>query len=79
MSARIEPQAVVQMVEDYVTSELASREKFDNRDPLDHSGVWSLHALAAAIYVKGYEDGEQAQAERDRGQRARDRQAGDPS
>lgn len=62
-------------VEQYINSELSDAVKFDNREPLDESGAYSLHALAARIYAAGWEDGERAQAERDRGQRAREREA----
>jgi hypothetical protein len=52
--------AVVEAVERYVYEELRDAVKYSNREPLDESGIWSLHALAARIYAKGWEDGERA-------------------
>lgn len=72
---RIEPQDIIQMVESYVGKELNDAEKFVNREPFDNSGVWSLHALAARIYARGFEDGEQAESERGNAQRRREREA----
>lgn len=74
MTARILPAPLVQEVERYVESELADVERYDNRQLLDESGVFSLHTLAAAIYAHGWEDGERAQGERSNGQRRRDRE-----
>lgn len=59
-------QAVVQAVEDYVYKELSDREKYDNRTPLDESGIWSLHRVAARIYAMGFAKGERIEAERNR-------------
>ncbi|WP_255139144.1 hypothetical protein [Rhodococcus sp. 15-2388-1-1a] len=73
--ARIEPQDVIQMVESYVSKQLHDAEKYTNSEPLDQSGVWSLHALAATIYARGFEDGERAESERNNGQRRREREA----
>lgn len=72
---RVMPAAVVQQVESYVDDELAQARKYDNRQPLDESGVHTLHRLAAQVYAAGWADGEAAQAERDRGQRRRERNA----
>lgn len=72
---RIEPQDIIQMVESYVGKELNDAEKYTNREPFDDSGVWSLHALAAKIYARGFEDGERAERERNNGQRRREREA----
>lgn len=77
MSAR-EPRVVtpdvVQLVEAYVHSELSQAEQYTNRTPLDESGIWSLHALSAAIYAQAFDDGRRAEAEQQRGaaQRSRD-------
>lgn len=67
-----EPYEVVEMVERYVDKELDDARKFDNREPLDDSGVYSLHLLAAAIYAKGALDGERAASERERRRNQRD-------
>lgn len=56
----IEPREIVDLVEDYVRRELADVEKYSNRTPLDDSGIYSLHRLAAAIYADGFQAGEQA-------------------
>jgi hypothetical protein len=54
-----EPRAIAEMVEEYATSEVRDAQKYTNRTPLDDSGVWSLHDLAARIYAMGHEDGRQ--------------------
>lgn len=51
---RILTAEVVQMVEEYVYKELSDAEKYENRSPLDESGIWSLHALAAEIYAAAF-------------------------
>ena len=56
----IEPRTIVDLVEDYIRRELAEVEKYSNRTPLDDSGIYSLHRLAAAIYAEGFQAGEQA-------------------
>lgn len=65
------PQNVVQEVEDYIDKELSDRDKYENRTPLDESGIWSLHRLAARIYARGFGEGERIEAERGRGERRR--------
>lgn len=71
---RILPSDMILEVEQYVTKELSDAAKYDNRTPLDDSGVWSLHQLAAQIYARGWADGEFAEAERGRGERRRERE-----
>lgn len=70
---RILPLRLVGDVERYIESQLADAEKYDNRHPLDESGIWSLHALAAEIYSAGWADGEATEAERQRSQRNREK------
>ncbi len=53
----IEPADVAHLVDLYVDSELRDEAKYDNRTPLDGSGVFSLHRIAAEIYALGYRDG----------------------
>lgn len=65
------PQGVVQTVEEYVYSELSNAEKYENRTPLDESGIWSLHRLAAQIYAMGFDAGERIEHERGRAERQR--------
>lgn len=60
------PIDVVQEVERYVESELADAVKFDNREPLDDSGVFSLHRVVAQAYARGFDDGEQVADEKAR-------------
>jgi hypothetical protein len=67
----IEPLTVAEAVENYVESELHDEAKYENRKPLDESGVWSLHALAARIYAQGWADGRRAADIHARGQRLR--------
>lgn len=68
----IEPREVAEAVERYVVAELADARKYENRKPLDDSGVWSLHRLAAKVFALGFEAGEQVAEIRARGQRDRD-------
>lgn len=70
---RILPLALIEAVDRYVESELADAAKYDNRQPFDESGVWSLHRLAAEVYAAGWADGEAAEGERARHARARAR------
>ncbi len=59
-------QQVAQAVEEYVDSELSDAAKYENRTPLDESGIRSLHRLAARIYQMGYDAGERVESERNR-------------
>jgi hypothetical protein len=70
----VEPLTVAEAVENYVESELRDEAKYENRKPLDESGVWSLHALAARIYAQGWADGRRAADIHARGQRNRNRE-----
>ena len=67
------PQTIVRMVEEYVSRELSDQEKYDNRTPLDESGIWSLHRMAARIYASGFDEGVRIEAERARCVRQRGR------
>lgn len=53
----VEPQAIADLVEDFVNDEHEDDRKYTNRAPLDSSGVWTLHQLAAEIYAIGFNDG----------------------
>ena len=55
MTYPIEPAEIVQLVEGYVGKELRDAEQYDNRTPLDSSGVYSLHLLAAEIYAVAWD------------------------
>lgn len=72
--ARILPAQLVQAVEMWVDRELDAAEKYDNREPLDESGIFSLHRLAAEVYAAGFEDGDRAATERHHGERRRARE-----
>ena len=71
---QVEPVAVADLVERYVDQELRDAAKYDNSTPLDHSGVWSLHRLAAQIYTLGHEDGERVADARHRAHEGRKRE-----
>lgn len=71
------PGHVVSAVEEYVDSELSDAEKYTNSTPLDESGIWSLHRLAARIYAMGFDAGERIEAERGRAQHRRMRSGSD--
>lgn len=76
---RVEPQAVVEMVERYVSKALHDAEEYINSKPLDESGIWSLHALAAEIYAQAWDDCERAIDRRNQAEmsRLRDRHRAD--
>ena len=67
----VEPKAIVDLVEGFVNDEHDDDRKYTNRTPLDSSGVWSLHQLAAEIYAKGFEEGVRTEEARQRGTRER--------
>lgn len=69
----VEPAEIVQLVEAFVESEHRDAAKYANRTPLDDSGVFTLHRLAAEIYAAGYRDGERAESARRHGERRRER------
>ena len=68
------PADVVQAVEDYIHKELSDAQKYDNSSPLDESGIWSLHRLAANIYAKGFDAGCRIELERQRQSHIRQRE-----
>lgn len=72
---RIVSGAVAQLVEEYVSSELSDKAKYDNRTPLDESGIWSLHTLAATIYALAFNDGARVEATRNHAERMRAQEA----
>ena len=67
----VEPQAIVALIEGFVNDEHNDDRKYTNRTPLDESGVWSLHQLAAEIYAAGFEEGVRTEEARQRGKRER--------
>lgn len=70
---RVEPAEVIDLVEDYVRRALNSAEQYSNSQPLDESGVYDLHRLAARVYAMGWAAGETAQQRRDSAARVRQR------
>ena len=67
----VEPRAIVDLVEGFVNDEHNDDRKYTNRTPLDESGVWSLHQLAAEIYADGFAEGVRTEEGRQRGKRER--------
>ena len=67
----VEPNVIAAMVEGFVNDEYDDDRKYENRTPLDSSGVWSLHQLAAEIYAAGFEEGARTEEARQRGTRER--------
>jgi len=67
----VEPKAVVDLVEEFVDDEHRDAGKWANRTPLDESGVFALHRMAADIYAAGFEEGERTEEARGRGRRQR--------
>lgn len=72
---KIEPAAVITAVEDYVRRELDDAARYDNRTPLDETGIYDLHLLAARVYALGYSDGEVAESGRGGARLTRAREA----
>jgi hypothetical protein len=70
---RILPRPLIEAVDRYVERELEDAAKYENSQPLDESGIWSLHTLAAKIYAAGWGDGEAAERERASAARRRER------
>lgn len=67
----VEPQAIANLIETFVNDEYEDDRKYENRTPLDESGVWTLHQLAAAIYALGFEEGLRTAERREQGRRSR--------
>lgn len=67
----IEPQPVVEAVDEWVRKELADARKYDNRTLLDESGIYTLHALAADIYALAWDEATRASHRRADGARGR--------
>lgn len=69
------PVEVVERVDQYVENELRDADRYENREPLDESGIWSLHGLVADAYAFGWAAGARAEARRADGRRQREREA----
>ena len=69
--SNVEPRAIAGLVETFVNDEHEDARKYSNRTPLDESGVWTLHQLAAEIYAVGFDDGLRTSEAREQGTRAR--------
>ena len=68
------PLAVSQAVDRWIDSELSDARRYDNRQPLDESGAWSLHRLVAESYARGWSDGSQVGEDRSRERRNREKE-----
>jgi hypothetical protein len=68
---------ITQMVDDFIDREHCDAAKYTNRTPLDDSGAFSLHQLAADIYALGFSEGQRVEMFRkmQEHQRAKDRAA----
>ena len=67
----VEPKAIADLVEAFINDEHDDDRKYTNRTPLDSSGAWSLHQLAAEIYAAGFHEGLRTSEARERGTRDR--------
>ncbi len=72
---RIVTRQVVELVDRYAAKELRDARQYDNRTPLDESGMYALHDLAAEIYAHGFNDGMLIAECRHQGQLTRNRDA----
>lgn len=74
MTRPVEPQEVVNLVEQFVDKTLRDAAEYINNEPLDESNVYSLHLLASEIYALGFNDGAMADAIRSQRQISRSRE-----
>lgn len=74
----IEPFEIVSLVDRYVDQELREVDRYENREPLDEGGVWTLHRLAAEIYAQGFRAGESAASMREAARRSRAKEHAKP-
>lgn len=51
------PASVQAVVDEYIDREHRDAGKFENKEPLDASGAFDLHALASLIYREGWDAG----------------------
>lgn len=65
------PVDAVRLVELYVSSELEDARQYENRHPLDDSGIYALHQLAARIFSLGCVAGRDSERVRSEGARLR--------
>lgn len=72
MSYPIEPASIVTAVDMYVDSELRDAGRYSNRRPLDESGIYRLHVLAAQIYATAWDDATRAAESRRSARRQRE-------
>lgn len=71
----IEPIAIAQQVDAYVTGAIEDAHRYENSELLDENGIYGLHVLAARIYAQGFADGEATQSWKHSAQRSRERDA----
>jgi len=71
----VEPSEIADLIESYVNDTHDKASRFDNSTPLDESGIWTLHRLAADIYALGFLAGSRAEDTRWRGVVRRERDA----
>lgn len=71
----VEPTPIIQKVEAYVEDQYRDVAKFENREHLDESAIYSLHLLAGDIYQTAFNDGIQAERARCDGEIRRAREA----
>lgn len=69
----IEPMNIALMVDEYAATEHDAARRYENRELLDESGIYSLHELAARIYQHGFNDGRATEALRSQGSMRRER------
>ncbi|KQU49267.1 hypothetical protein ASG84_26310 [Rhodococcus sp. Leaf278] len=74
MSTPIEPNAVVQLIEQYIDDEHRAAERADNKTALDEDGIYGLHNVAAKVYALGFYDGTCVANERHNRRRGRERE-----
>lgn len=69
------PRDLIEDVDRWVVKRLSDAAKYDNTEPLDENGVFTLHRLAASIYASAYAEGVAHEAARQWNRRSRERDA----
>lgn len=71
----VEPFEVARLVDQYADDQHLAASKYTNSEPLDESGIYTLHNVAARIYALGFKEGQQVQNWRDSAERSRKQDA----
>jgi|GEM_PF-7098063 len=65
------PAEISNLIDQFADTEHRNARKYSNSEPLDESGIYDLHQVAARIYATGFDDGRRVESERQRAKHAR--------